>query len=108
LAKGEGEMAKGEEGGSKGKDDKPKAKESAKHAKIEEDVAWMAYISDSKNDEGSVDWWDEPVEGRKKSSMNESTKQATSPSPNHPNPKPLPQKEWNCLWHYQRSRESVG
>ena len=46
--------------------DKPKAKESAKRAEIEEDVAWMAYISDPEDDdnvvstvssdEGSEDW----------------------------------------------------
>ena len=55
------------EGGSNGKD-KPKAKESAKCADIEEDVAWMAYLSDSEpedDDNGSMDWWDEPVEGEK-------------------------------------------
>ena len=62
------------EGGGNGKaKEKPKAKESATTAEIEEDVAWMAHISDSEDDndvvstvssdEGSVDWWDEQVEG---------------------------------------------
>ena len=67
MAKGEGEMAEEKEGGSNGKNNKPKAKESATTAETEEDAAWMAYLSDSDSedhdDKGSVDWWDEPVEG---------------------------------------------
>jgi len=46
------------EGGSGGKEkDKPKAKESATTAETDENVAWMAYISDSEDDddEGSMD-----------------------------------------------------
>jgi hypothetical protein len=88
------------EGGSSGKE-KDKVKESAKRAEIEEDVAWMAYLSDSESeddnddndrstissDEGSVDWWDEPVEG-KNEYFDERVNEAGSPSPNHPNLKP--------------------
>ena len=57
------------------KDNKPKGKESATKAEVEENLAWMAYISDSKDNdnvvstissnEGNIDWWDEPVEGEK-------------------------------------------
>jgi hypothetical protein len=73
------------EGGSNGKD-KPKAKESAKRAEIEEDVAWMAYLSDSEpedDDDRSVDWWDEPVEGE-----NEDFDEQVDKAGNQPIPQP--------------------
>jgi hypothetical protein len=66
LAEREGEMAK--EGGGSGKNkDKLNAKESATTAETNENVAWMAYISDSEDedDKGSIDWWDEQVKGEK-------------------------------------------
>ncbi len=113
------------EGGGSGKDkNKAKAKESATTAEADEDVAWMAHLSDSNpeddndddndmstisSDEGSVDWWDELVEeGRMKILMDKPTKRATSPSPNDPNPKPLSQKEQTCHWRNQRSTGSIG
>jgi len=73
------------EGDSNGKD-KPKAKESAKRAEIEEDVAWMAYLSDSEpedDDDRSVDWWDEPVEGE-----NEDFDEQVNKAGNQPIPQP--------------------
>jgi hypothetical protein len=81
------------EGGGGKELDKPKAKQSAKCAEIEEDAAWMAYISDSEDDddvvstvssdEGSVDWWDEPVEGE-----NEDFDERVDEAGNQPIPQP--------------------
>ena len=80
--------------------DKPKAKESAKHAEVEEDVAWMAYISDPEDndnvvstilsDEGSMDWWDELVEGEKEDFDKQVDKAGNQPIPQSSKPEELP------------------
>ena len=72
------------EGSSNGKaKDKPKAKESATTAETDENVAWMAYISDSEDDddEGSMDWWDEQVEGEREDFDEEINKTGNQPIP---------------------------
>jgi hypothetical protein len=92
------------EGGGNGKEkDKPKAKESAKRAEIEEDVAWMAYISDSEDDddimstvssdEGSINWWDEQVEGEREDFEEEINETGNQPIPQPSEPKTTSLKE---------------
>jgi hypothetical protein len=93
-----------EQGGSKEKD-KPKAKESAKRAEIEEDVAWMAYLSDSEpddddddkstvsSDEGSIDRWDEQVEGEREDFEEEINETGNQPIPQPSEPKTTSLKE---------------
>jgi len=78
------------EGGSNGKD-KPKAKESAKCAEIEEDVAWMAYTSDPEDDDdkGSIDWWDEQVEGEREDFDKEIDETGNQPIPQPSEPKTI-------------------
>jgi hypothetical protein len=80
---------------------KPKPKESATTAMIE-DVAWMAYISDSEDnddivstvssDEGSVDWWDEQVEGEREEFDEQVDEMGNQPIPQPSEPEAITRK----------------